>query len=283
MLAPMAREYDHGVLVLAQASFDARVRVALVIPCYNEEHRLPIGMILDALNREPWLGLVLVDDGSRDRTRPVLEGLAAMAPDRTAVIALVENRGKAEAVRQGLRYASRSGVPFVGYWDADLATPLDEVPRFLAELDAHPECEWSIGSRVRLLGRRIERRPLRHYLGRVFATGASLGLGLPVYDTQCGAKLFRNSPLLAKCIEQPFVSRWIFDVELLGRLTVHSGGSGRDTNRIVREIPLVQWVDVSGSKVSAMSFVRAAVELLTITAAIRRSRSEVARLRPTPG
>ena len=56
---------------------------------------------------------------------------------------------------------------------------------------------------------------LGKYAGRIFATTVSVSLGLPIYDTQCGAKVFRQTPLLGRVLADPFESRWIFDVELL--------------------------------------------------------------------
>src|SRR5437762_2862299 len=71
--------------------------------------------------------------------------------------------------------------------------------------------------RVKLLGRNIQRSLIRHYCGRVFATVASLALGVDVYDTQCGAKIFRATPEMRQIFATPFRSQWIFDVEILSR------------------------------------------------------------------
>jgi putative flippase GtrA len=169
------------------------------------------------------------------------------------------NAGKAEAVRRGMLAAMASGADLAGYWDADLATPLEAIPEFVDVFDKHPETELVLGARVALLGREIERNPLRHYLGRIFATGASLVLDLPVYDTQCGAKLMRCNEDTHKLFEEPFGSRWIFDVEMLARYLQE-----RDAPHQIRELPLEQWTDVAGSKVKPIDFLRALGELIRV-------------------
>ena len=144
----------------------------------------------------PDVGLLFVDDGSKDATASVLGELVRQVPDRIRAIRLAANQGKAGAVRAGVLVALTGGPTFVGYWDADLATPLSAVSRFVGALDGRPELVAVIGARVKLLGTVIDRSAVRHYLGRVFATAASVVLRLAVYDTQCGAKLFRAGPLL---------------------------------------------------------------------------------------
>jgi hypothetical protein len=118
---------------------------------------------------------------------------------------------------------------------------------------------------VQLLGRDIRRSAVRHYLGRVFATCASRTLRLPVYDTQCGAKMFRVSPRMLTVFSRPFLSRWVFDVEILARM-VRGGLCDRRSNDDVPvcELPLRAWRDVQGSKLRGRDFVRAAWELLQI-------------------
>jgi hypothetical protein len=185
---------------------------------------------------------------------------------------LPRNSGKAEAVRQGMLKALTQDPAFVGYWDADLATPLDAIPQFMDVLSAKPELQLAIGSRVRLLGRSIDRRPTRHYLGRVFATAASLVLRLPVYDTQCGAKLIRVSPATRGLFAQPFRTNWVFDVELLARfLQSYPRKTGFSAVDSIYEIPLIEWRDVEGSKVKARDFFKSFFELLAIYRAYRRS------------
>jgi dolichyl-phosphate beta-glucosyltransferase len=180
------------------------------------------------------------------------------------------NAGKAEAVRTGLLRALTDKARFIGYWDADLATPLEAIDDLLGVLGAHPRVDIVIGARVKLLGRRIERQPHRHYLGRVFATCASLVLDLPVYDTQCGAKLFRVTPDLSRVLAEPFISRWIFDVELLARFLRLDPTNQERARGMIYEFPLNYWQDVPGSKVRPKDYCRAIQELAAIHGKYRR-------------
>jgi glycosyltransferase involved in cell wall biosynthesis len=208
---------------------------------------------------------LFVNDGSIDRTQQLLESLCGSNPSKFAMLNLKPNRGKAEAVRQGVLSAIDSHSDYVGFWDADLATPLDAIPQFLEVAESHPDLDMIIGSRVKLLGRRIERRRSRHYLGRFFATAVSAVLGLEVYDTQCGAKLFRASSAITALFQQPFCSRWIFDVEIIARLIqARRGKDLRQPEQVIYEFPLMAWKDIPGSKLRYSDFVRAAWELFRI-------------------
>jgi glycosyltransferase involved in cell wall biosynthesis len=247
-------------------------RLVVVVPCYNEEARLDTAAFRAFDRAGGGVQFCFVNDGSRDGTLPLLQRLVAEAPGLGFVLDLVTNHGKAEAVRRGLLAAVATQASYVGFWDADLATPLDELPRFAAVLDERTEVEIVLGSRVRLLGRQIERRAVRHYLGRVFATGASITLGLAVYDTQCGAKLFRSTPRLRALLSVPFLTSWVFDVEILARFARSLRGEpGLGAAERVYELPLRRWTDVPGSKVRPWDFVRSGVELLRIwNAYVRR-------------
>ena len=158
--------------------------VCLIVPCYNEARRLDFDQFEAAARRDP-LWLVFVDDGSADGTADVVR---AHASDRIWLIVLDRNVGKAEAVRQGMLQAE--ALPFyaqldwIGFWDADLSTPLTELPKFFefqaltgAPMDA------VIGSRVSRLGSCVRRRAVRHVLGRVFVTVASMLLKTRAYDS----------------------------------------------------------------------------------------------------
>jgi glycosyltransferase involved in cell wall biosynthesis len=211
------------------------------------------------------LRFLFVNDGSTDGTLGVLERLHAVAPDRFRFVHLSRNSGKAEAVRHGMLTALRERPQYVGFWDADLATPLEEIPRFCRVLDEQPNVELVIGARLPLLGHRIQRRPLRRWLGRMFANVAALALGASIYDTQCGAKLFRASATCAELFAEPFLTRWVFDVEILARLVAGRGHlAGACLEQFVYEHPLECWRDVAGSKLKSSDFVRSFGELARI-------------------
>lgn len=241
-------------------------RTVVVIPCFNEADRLQGRSFVAFAAERPWLRLLFVDDGSSDDTGGLLEGLAAEAPGRIGCLGLKENLGKAEAVRRG--FVEALGAPQaeqVGFWDADLATPLAVIDRFTAVLDERPEVEMVLGSRIQRLGSDIARRARRHYTGRVAATMVSLILGLRVYDTQCGAKLFRVTPELRQIFAEPFISRWLFDVEILARwIRAKPGLTRRQLEELALEYPLESWTDVAGSRLGRADFVRAPIELLRI-------------------
>jgi dolichyl-phosphate beta-glucosyltransferase len=241
--------------------------VCVVIPCFNEEHRLRGGEFLAFLESHPAASLCLVDDGSRDGTFRVLERLRAKCPDRILVHRLSANGGKAEAVRAGVLHVAAMGRwPVIGYWDADLSTPLDEVDRLLAALRDHPGCRLAMGSRVKRLGAQIERRASRHVLGRLFASAASAILGFEVYDSQCGAKLFR-AEAAAVFFRDPFLTRWLFDLEMLVRLR---NAAGMTAIEMTNEVPLGRWREVAGSKLGLADMIHVPLELLKIRAHYNR-------------
>lgn len=240
------------------------MKTILVVPAYNEAARLRVETFDAFLRGAPDVGFVFVDDGSTDGTDRVLERLASGWGDRVEVCRLERNRGKARAVRAGVERALRRDPDAFGYWDADLATPLDELPRLRAVLEERPEVDVVMGARVKLLGRQIRRRRIRHYPGRVFATAVSVVLRLAVYDTQCGAKLFRNVPATREAFAQPFLADWIFDVEILSRFVRRLREEGRRPEAAICEVPLRRWTDVRGSKTRPTDFLRAAVDLARI-------------------
>jgi dolichyl-phosphate beta-glucosyltransferase len=240
---------------------------ALVIPCYNEATRLDDAPIL-ALADTPSLSIVLVDDGSRDGTFARLSRLAAARPEAITALKLPKNMGKGEATRAGLRACIEGGATVVGFADADFATPPGEILRLLRALLEHEPaeaCDVVLGSRVARLGAKISRSPVRHGLGRVFATFSTLALGAQVYDTQCGAKWFRVGEPLTAALARPFRSRWAFDLELLLRLVgrIDQPAPVLSLDQIL-EVPLESWVDVGGSKLRVTGMASALLEVLDL-------------------
>ncbi len=218
-------------------------RLSIVVPAYNEAARLSstLPKILTYLNdARSSAELILVDDGSKDETRPVAEKcLAGTGAVAARVIHYEENRGKGYAVRTGL-LAARANIAL--FSDADLSTPITEIPKLVDPI-RRGECDLTFGSRAldrSLIG--VHQPWRREQGGRVFNLLVRLATGLPFWDTQCGFKAFRMS-VCRPLIEAARIDRFGFDVELiylayLARLRL-------------REVP-VRWNHDPASKVAVM-------------------------------
>jgi glycosyltransferase involved in cell wall biosynthesis len=220
--------------------------VALVVPCYNEEMRLPAEAFAKAKNLS--IKILFVNDGSTDQTLSLLNKLSAQSPEWIQVLNLPSNHGKAEAVRQGMLLARKTfneDFEWIGFWDADLATPLEEVPYFLEFLAISSATSFKplmiFGVRLQRLGALIKRKSSRHYLGRIFVTIASVMLNIKSYDSQCGAKLFR-AEVIEPLFREAFITRWVFDLEIMLRAR----------SMLILECPVRHWEDVAGSKVKIL-------------------------------
>ena len=203
--------------------------------------------------------VILVDDGSTDQTLKILNNLSLQFLEKIEVLPLPVNVGKGEAVRAGFNHAFKRGATQVLFCDADFSTGPQDLLRLCNTLDQHSECKAVIGSRVAIVGSHIQRSAFRHYKGRVFATLVSLTLGQKIYDTQCGAKVFNVDSEVRRAFEKPFLSRWAFDVEVLGRLLrmTHSDNN----QKLILELPLFNWSEVTGSKLNLVSQLRTVLEL----------------------
>lgn len=233
-------------------------QTSVVIPCYNEADRIRAEAFQEMVRQCPGSRLWFVNDGSTDTTQEILERLTQSIVPEPALLSLSKNAGKAEAVRQGiLASLKEGGYSRCGFWDADFATPLREYARMSDAMDLNPGLAMVTGCRVQRLGAVIARNPWRHYQGRIFASVASIVLGIPVYDTQCGAKLFR-ADVAAELFNEPFISRWSFDVELFARL-----GRSRSMEEVL-ELPLLEWTDFPGSKLSFAAAIRSVFDLVKI-------------------
>ena len=216
---------------------------AVVIPCFNEEKRINTGQYIDSLG-DFSSKVFLVDDGSKDKTFQVLKKLEKAAPDRFIAIKAPENLGKAEAVRLGMNTALDKNFKHVGFLDADLAVKFSEVPNFLNVFKNVPEANSVIGVRLPLAGHRIDRTAGKYLAQKVIAKMANVLFSPGVSDTQCGAKMFR-ADVLKPATKEPFISRWLFDMELLKRISELPQSKGKNW---LFELPVTSWSEIGGSK-----------------------------------
>ena len=235
-------------------------QTAIIVPCYNEITRLPKQDFSNFIKLESDFDFYFINDGSTDNTFEMLSSICEKNIGRCKVINLTKNVGKAEAVRVGmLEAANVRKYKYIGFLDADLATPLNELP-FLLSILSTKKILLVMGIRLQRLGAKIKRSTTRHYLGRIFGTFASLVLNLPVYDTQCGAKIFAST-CINDLFGEPFISKWIFDVEIIARIRKMIGEQSKEQ---IYEFPLNIWEEKGGSKVHFKSMIIVPFELFKI-------------------
>lgn len=236
--------------------------VCIVVPCYNEEARLATNIFIDFIDKNDLYRFIFVNDGSKDNTMSSLESIRLCSPDKVKIVDLKSNVGKGEAVRLGSLSACKCfEFDFIGYLDADLSAPIEVFNSLFCHKNLRDKHLLIIGSRIKMMGVKIVRHPLRHYFGRVFATLASLVLRLPIYDTQCGAKLIHHE-LVPTVFSSTFSTRWLFDVEILARIISNFGYL--KANEIIIEVPLELWVEKGQSRILLLDILKFPYELLKI-------------------
>lgn len=237
------------------------MKTGIIIPCYNEADRINQIAFLQFINQHDEYHLCFVNDGSKDETIKVLNRLKRNADDRISVVDVKRNGGKAAAVRAGARYLfTREDIEFVGFMDADLSTDFKDFKALVEKLKSEDRLVSVFGSR-NLGNGNIQRKSDRGILSKIVGLCINLILGLPIKDTQCGAKVFRKS-VIPIIYGKPFVSRWLFDVEIFIRLKKHFG-SKRVMNHI-HEQPLMRWIHEEGSKLDLKASLQIPLRLASI-------------------
>jgi len=188
------------------------VDLSLVIPAFNEELRLL--PTLERLHahlsaRSMSYEILVVDDGSRDNTREVVEAAATRFPNLT-LLGQRPNRGKGAAVRRGM-LAARGRIRIM--WDADCSMPPEELPRLVAQIVAGT-AEIAIGSRYAKGAKTVKQPSYRVMWSRLCNKAVQRWVVPGVLDTQCGFKAFTAGAAL-NLFGSATIDGWAFDLEIL--------------------------------------------------------------------
>lgn len=221
------------------------MKTGIIIPCYNEGKRINQKAFVQFIKEHSNYHLCFVNDGSKDNTMEVLQAMKNQAPQDITIIDVKKNMGKATAVRAGARYLyTKENIAYIGFIDADLSTDFKDFKDLVKTLKSRNELSVVFGSR-NSGGDGIKRDFLRGIFSNVIKACILFILGLPIRDTQCGAKVFSRS-IIPVVYGKPFISKWLFDVELFIRLKNYFGKE--QVMKRIQEQPLMRWVHVDDSK-----------------------------------
>jgi len=244
--------------------------ILLAIPSFNDSSRLGtfLPLLAQAVSSSGLrIRIQVVDDGSCEfeaqKTEKVVDACRKDSPEIMPLLFLESNRGKGGAVYAG--WEQVGDEDWLAFVDADGAIPAEEVARLCEFAISQSSADGVLASRIRMLGHVIDRTFKRHLFGRVYATLAKILVGVPVYDSQCGFKIFKRS-----CFEQVRANlqtmRFGFDMELLANCYLRGF--------CLLEMPIRQWRDVPGAKVRLLrDSMDMFVSLLKLRKTIRKKES----------
>lgn len=225
--------------------------LSIVIPVFNEEKRIVnIEKIAAYVKNLPYVTeLLIVDDGSTDKTREILNSYSENYSIN--VITYAQNKGKGHAVKRGVLAAAGKYILFM---DVDLSTPLYEIPRVVEKMNI---CDVCIATRKSGDAKLVKRQPfMRESMGKGFTLLTRLMLGVPVSDFTCGFKCF-SSEAAHTIFQQVTIDGWSFDAQSLA--LAHRAGLK------IAELP-VEWADSPGTRVSLIrDVVKSFVDLVRIS------------------
>ncbi len=236
------------------------MKKGIVIPCYNEANRLQLDRFQNFIDNNKSYILCFVNDGSKDETLEQLEDFRTGNESLVIIENLAINQGKAEAVRNGVQaLLALSDVETIGYLDADLATGFEDYMRL--ENQIHTEGKNMVfGSRKMDDSEGIERSAFRKFASWVIGMMIKVLIGMPINDTQCGAKVFTRA-LARDIFDRSFLSRWLFDVEIFIRI---NNKFSKASMEVIKEVALDQWEEVEGSKITMRDTLKFPLALLEI-------------------
>ena len=233
----------------------------IIVPCYNEYHKIDKNRYIQFLKNQEDVGIVFSDDGSTDGTLKTLKEIQQSCSSQVHICVSTQNNGKAGAIRKAVLYCYDEGLEFdkIAYLDADLSVSLEECYSISGLLNK--DILFAFGSRISKIDNTIIRTHFRHFSGRFVATMISNLLGVAVYDSQCGCKVF-DAKLAKTVFEDAFISKWLFDVEIIFRIIKLY--SRKQLKNMALEIPLRSWIDAGDSKVKLSYFIRMWYDLYLI-------------------